>query len=224
MPKSTPRLAIPYPVLTDAPHVENNFANMLAPIDGNGWEIAATLAGFEGTINGQVGYDVARNTIINRVGGTNVRQPRTFSLVKSATTDRTSTTTFALDPELQFTANSTTGTYWLEALVQYTAGAGQIKIGIGTSGGTSVGHFGTFGPANTAAAGTPTGGLMTFGYVQTNLGFNMPSATDAALVIVRGILVVSAGTPTVGVTWAQVSSSVTNSSLISLSELRVTAA
>jgi hypothetical protein len=123
-------------------------------------------------------------------------------IVKTTATSRASTTTLAMDPDLQFTAIAA-GTYAVQASITFTAGAGGFKYEImpnNCSGSTSGGLVGTSQTATTTVQ---------------NVGINPQTfAGTGDTATLEGIQ--SSINVIYGVCWAQNSSSVANTNVLGL--------
>lgn len=129
---------------------------------------------------------------------------------KAAATSRASTTTISIDPDLQI-ALPGAGTYQLDAWINYTGGtlgSSDLKVAVEYSGAFSFGVWGVNG-INTAGTTSVTVNGQAIGSNTLTLG---TSGSTFYTIDIRGHLVAT-GAGTLGIFWAQGTSSATSTNL-----------
>ncbi|MGW2550715.1 hypothetical protein [Streptomyces sp. NPDC001635] len=141
---------------------------------------------------------------------------------KASTTNRTSTTSLAADPDITFpvVANAT---YLVDGLILFAADpAGDFKMGWTAPSGAAF-QWSCFGQASTATAGS--GSIITDGQDLTSTSFGLGGVTDNNKTMtaqVRGYLTVAGTAGNFVLQWAQVASSANATKLLAGTHVRLT--
>lgn len=133
---------------------------------------------------------------------TGIRVGQSFVIVKGTTTNRASTTTLTVDPDLQYT-NMPSGVFALSGTIQFTSGGGGEKINMGTT-------------SNCTGGGLPSGSIViatdpNATTINSNITTNVQSSVAGSYVTFSGIIQGGGNPP--ALCWAQNTTNAANTTM-----------